>query len=301
MFSNHVSTCLAFLALTSQAICLADETRKMQPQLVWSEEFDTGAVPDSSIWNFDLGATGWGNQELQAYTDLPSNARVENGHLVITARRHENEGESFTSARLHTQGKMEFQYGILVARIKLPDLGDGLWPAFWALGGNFPMVGWPDCGELDVMELGHNEAINRGMVNRRVGSAAHWEHRGEHALYHDFVDAPSDLSDGFHIFRMTWTPDFVRTSLDGEPIWTMDLRNQSCSDCSEFHQPFFIILNLAVGGKYTGKLKPGEITAPFPAEMLVDYVRLYDNGYTQLGHTAEGQLALNQEPAGKDE
>lgn len=283
---KHVPTCLAVIALAISATGHPDDSRRNQPQLVWAEEFNSGDVPDVNTWNYDLGATGWGNQELQAYTDLPSNVRVEDGQLVITARRHDDASEPFTSARIHTQGKLEFQYGILVARIKLPELADGLWPAFWGLGANFPEVGWPDCGELDVMELGHSDAISDGMVNRRVGSAAHWEHKGEHALYHESVDSPADLNDGYHIFRMTWTPEFVRTSVDGEPVWTMDLRKRSCSDCSEFHQPFFIILNLAVGGAYTGRLAPDEISAPFPAEMRVDYVRIYDNGFTKLGTDA---------------
>lgn len=282
MFQKHVSTCLAAIALITPLMGVSDDSRRSQPQLVWAEEFDSGTLPDANTWNHDIGATGWGNRELQEYTDDPSNARLENGHLVITARRQQD-GAPFTSARIHSQDKLEFQYGILVARIKLPDLGDGLWPAFWALGADFSEVGWPDCGELDVMELGHSEAIRKDLVNRRVGSAAHWEHKGEHAVYHESLDTPADLDDGFHIFRMTWTPEFVRTSVDGEPIWTMDLRERSCKDCSEFHQPFFIILNLAVGGAYPGRLAPEEITAPLPAEMLVDYVRLYDNGFTQLG------------------
>lgn len=293
MFHKHVLTCLVVIALAISGTGFADDSRRNQPQLVWSEEFNAGTVPDATFWNHDTGANGWGNKELQMYTDLPSNARVENGNLVITARRHENGEEPFTSARINTQGKLEFQYGILVARIKLPDLGDGLWPAFWALGANFPEVGWPDSGELDVMELGHSEAISDGVINRRVGSAAHWEHKSEHALYHESLDVPADMNDGFHTFRMTWTPEFVRTSVDGEPVWTMDLRKRSCSDCSELHQPFFIILNLAVGGTYTGKLKPEEITAPFPAEMLVDYVRIYDNGFTSLNGSAVIQGTSN--------
>lgn len=291
--NTRVATCLAVFALAIPLAGLSDDSRRNHPQLVWAEEFDSGEVPDANTWNYDLGATGWGNQELQAYTDLPSNARIENGHLVITARRQNDEGELFTSARIHTQDKLEFQYGILVARIKLPDLADGLWPAFWTLGADFPEVGWPDCGELDIMELGNSAAIHDGVVNRRVGSAAHWEHRDEHALYDQYRETPSDLKDGFHIFRMTWTPEFVRTSIDGEPVFTMDIRERSCSDCSEFHQPFFVILNLAVGGAYTGKLTPDEITATFPAEMMVDYVRLYDNGFTILGEAAGIRAASN--------
>lgn len=296
MISKYASMCLALTALTLCGNGVADDPRRNQPQLVWSEEFEVGTSPDTKIWNFETGGSGWGNQELQTYTGLPSNVRVENGNLVISARRTGNDQLPFTSARINTLGKLEFQYGILVARIKLPELGDGLWPAFWAMGKNFPEVGWPDCGELDVMELGHGDAIRDGVVNRRVGSAAHWEYKNKHAQYSQSLDAPSDLNDGFHIFRMTWTPEFVRTSIDGEPIWTMDIRKRVCSDCSEFHQPYFIILNLAVGGVYPGMMSPDEITAPFPAEMWVDYIRIYHNGFTQLGGSALNRADSNQDP-----
>ena len=118
-------------------------------QVLWSEEFNTGTSPDSTVWSYDLGASGWGNAELQEYTSASENVHIENGNLVITAQKSEN---GFTSARIRTEDKLTFKYGTIEARIKIPDLADGLWPAFWTLGNNFKQVGWPFCGELDIME-----------------------------------------------------------------------------------------------------------------------------------------------------
>ena len=249
--------------------------------LLWSDEFDSGTSPNPDVWTPDLGNWGWGNNELQNYTSDPANLRVENGNLVITAQKSGNgAGASFTSARIKTLDKLTFTYGTIEARIRVPDLGNGLWPAFWTLGNNFPQVGWPFCGELDVMEMGHVFAINDGVINRRMGSAAHWDSNG-YASYGEFYDAPNDLNDDYHTFRMEWTPDYVSTYVDGSWVWSMDI--SSLAEFSEFHAPHFILLNLAVGGSFTGILNPAGITAPFSAEYLVDYIRIYDNGHTVLG------------------
>ncbi len=254
-------------------------------QLVWSEEFNTGTVPDNTVWSYALGANGWGNNELQNYTDDPANARIEDGNLVITILEQgsPDSNRTFTSARIRTRDKLTVKYGTIEARIWMPDLADGLWPAFWTLGNNFSEVGWPFCGELDIMEMGHAQAIADGVVNRRVGSTAHWEIDGKHASYGLHKDVPADLDDGYHLFRMDWTPDLVTTYIDGEQIWAIDISSESCTSCQEFHQPHFIIFNVAVGGNYTGLLNAGQISATFPAEMKVDYVRIFDNGFTELG------------------
>ncbi len=253
-------------------------------QLLWSDEFDSGTVPDPAIWSYDLGASGWGNQELQEYTDDPANVAVADGSLRITVRASEG-GAPFTSGRIRTEDKLTFKYATIEARIQVPDLADGLWPAFWTLGNNFSQVGWPNCGELDVMEMGNSAAITAGVVNRRVGSTAHWENNGSYAGYGLFLDAPADLNDDFHLFRMEWTPDAVKTFIDGQQIWEIDITPGSCTDCTEFHQPHFMILNVAAGGTYTGRLVAGSVTAALPAEMKVDYVRIYDNGHTEVGGT----------------
>jgi len=252
-------------------------------EVIWSDEFDTGTSLDSAVWSYDLGAGGWGNQELQEYTNNPENVRIESGNLVITVQ---DTGTGFTSARVRTEDKLTFKYGTIEARIKIPDLADGLWPAFWTLGNNFSQVGWPYCGELDVMEMGSSSAISAGVINQRVGSAAHWDNEGVWSSFSRHLDSISRLDDEFHIFTMDWTPEWITTYLDGKQIWTFYIKTGNCADCSEFHQPHFIILNMAVGGNYTGLLSKNQITATTPAEMLVDYVRIIDNGFTELGGTS---------------
>ena len=259
-----------------------------EAQLLWSDEFDSGVAPDSSVWSYDLGANGWGNQELQEYVDDLDNARIADGKLVITARRSA-EGTSpaaFSSARLRTQDKVMVKYGHIEARIRVPDLADGLWPAFWALGNNFGQVGWPSCGEIDIMEMGWRDAARDGVVNRWLSSAAHWESGGGHVFYDRAYDRQraeaTGLNEDYHLFSMDWTPSAITTYLDGREIWAMDIDAENCGDCEAFHQPHFMILNLAVGGSYTGRLTEDLITAPLPAEMKVDYVRIYDNGFTEV-------------------
>lgn len=247
---------------------------------MWSEEFNSGSAPGNAVWSYDLGAGGWGNGELQNYTSNAANVRVEGGNLVITAVK---QGSSFTSARIKTQDKLTFKYGTVEARIQVPDLGNGLWPAFWTLGNNYSDVGWPDCGEIDVMEMGSGGAIAAGVVNRRVGSTAHWEYNGGHVYYGLDKDRPSGLDGSFHVFRLEWTPTAIKTYIDDVWIWTMNIAAAGASDLEEFHEPHFFILNLAVGGQYTGIYDSGGITAPFPAEYKIDYIRLYDNGFTELG------------------
>lgn len=257
------------LALLSCSPCLAQ---------IWSEEFTDGPAPDPAIWSYDLGNWGWGNQELQNYTNTTDNVRVEDGALVITARR-EADG-SFTSGRIRTQDKLVFQYGTVEARIRVPDMDAGLWPAFWCLGNDFSTVGWPRCGEIDVMEMGVAGAITAGETNRTVLSTAHWDYNGNYASYGQELTTASDLDDDFHVWRLEWTPVSITTYIDGEQIWVMDISDPDGMSGHEFHQPHFFILNLAVGGLFTGITDPNGITAPLPAEYRIDYVRIFDNGYT---------------------
>lgn len=272
--------------------CLALTARPALAQLLWSDEFDSGSAPNPAVWSHDLGAGGWGNQELQEYTADPANARITEGNLVITARQKlvGSTPVGFTSARLRTEDKLMFRYGTIEARIKVPDLENGLWPAFWTLGNNFAQVGWPMCGELDIMEMGWRDAVRDGLVNRWVGAAAHWENQGSNALfgrvYSPQLAEAADLNGEYHILSMDWTPAAVKTYLDGREIFAMDISSQNCADCEEFHQPHFVILNMAVGGTFTGLTSAGQITAPLPAEMRIDYVRIYDNGFTELSGSA---------------
>lgn len=242
---------------------------------VWSAEFDSGTAPDEKIWSYDLGDGGWGNSELQTYTRDPENIRVDGDHLIITARK---QGDVFTSARIKTEDKFTFKYGTLEARIQVPDLCNGLWPALWALGHDFSSIGWPACSEIIVMEMGVEGAVEEGMVNRRITSAAHWAKNNSHEMYGLTLDHPSDLVGAFHVYRMEWTPAAITTYVDNLKIWTM-----SISAIPALHEPHFLLLNLAVGGKHTGVCDRRDITAPLPAEYLVEYIRIFDNGFTVLG------------------
>ncbi len=253
-------------------------------QLLWSEEFNYQGAPDASLWSYDLGANGWGNQELQLYTDNLDNVVVEEGALRIKVRAPAaSSGSRFTSGRIRTQDKVTFLYATVEARIKVPDLANGLWPAFWTLGNNFSAVGWPACGEIDIMEMGNSAAIAQQVVNRRVGSTAHWENNGGHVYYGLSRDAEQDLSGRWVVLRMEWTPESITTYIDGERIWIMDTQPPSCRDCEEFHEPHFFILNVAVGGTYPGRFSNAAISAPMPAQLEVDWIRVYDNGHTVMG------------------
>lgn len=241
---------------------------------VWSEEFDSGIAPDEGTWSYDLGNCGWGNQELQSYTRDADNVRVEGSQLIITAMK---KGHEITSGRIKTENKFTFKYGTVEARIQVPDMGNGLWPALWALGTGFPCVGWPACGELILMEMGVGDAVEDKVANRRVMSAAHWEKNQQHETYGITFDHPYNLDGSFHLFRMEWTPTEIKTYVDDLPIWSMNI-----SAIAQFHEPHFLLLNLAVGGEQTGILDSAGITAPFPAEYRVDFIRIFDNGFTVL-------------------
>lgn len=183
--------------------------------------------------------------------------------------------ENWRVLSLHTRkirGKFSYQYGTVEIRANIPDLADGLWPALWTMGNS---GGWPNSGELDIMEMGSKAAIDTGEQNRKTGSAAHWEFGGNHASYGTSWTAPSNLTGDFHIWKMDWTPALITVSLDGTQRWAFDISGGVASDLEEFHHPFYILMNLAVGGTYTGITSVSGITAPFPARMYIDYVRVY--------------------------
>ncbi len=248
---------------------------------IWSEEFNADRI-DKSIWTYNTGGTGNGNNELQYYTADSSNAYVENGSLVIQAKREKMSGKEFTSARLNTQGRMSFKYGSLEARIKLPQAGNGLWPAFWMLGSSIGIDGWPKSGEIDILEAGSLAAQNAGTVNKTISGALHWWEEtgaGSQADFAAVTQLPTNFYDDYHLYKLDWTPTAITLYVDNTAYFTMDI---SGANKSEFREPAFILLNLAVGGSYVGISDPNLITAPLPGKMYVDYVRLYKNANTEL-------------------
>jgi beta-glucanase (GH16 family) len=233
-------------------------------ELVWSDEFNTTTL-DESYWTREVGWNGgWGNNELQYYTNRDVNSFLENGYLVIQALNENYGGREYTSARLKTQNKQFFKYGKIEASIKLP-YGQGLWPAFWLLGQNFSTVGWPACGEIDIMELIGGQ--NRD--NTSYGTA-HWENDGQHLQSGGNYSLDTGIfADNFHKFTIIWDHQFIRWYVDDNLFYTFSIIP---FDRTEFHRDFFIILNVAVGGNWPG---PPDASTEFPQRMEVDYVRVY--------------------------
>ncbi|MBV7269398.1 glycoside hydrolase family 16 protein [Winogradskyella luteola] len=264
--------------------CDPDETQEVAKlnNLVMQDEFDVDGVPNPSMWTYDIGdgtaegIPGWGNNELQYYTARPENVNVENGVLVITAREESFEGASYTSARLTTQNLFERQYGRFEARIKLP-WGKGLWPAFWLLGNDCDQNPWPQCGEIDIMEyLGDSPTIVFGSAHGpgyNAGDAI----TKEYELENDRFDT------GFHVFGIEWSPNRINYYVDDvlyQSITPSVVEEEAVVDGGPenagewvFNRPFYIIMNIAVGGNLPGA--PNAETV-FPQRMLVDYVRVYN-------------------------
>jgi len=236
-------------------------------RLVWSDEFDGAAntSPNGNNWGFDTGAGGWGNNELENYTSRTSNARLNGqGQLEIVARAESFNGSSFTSARLNTAGRFTQRYGRFEARIKLP-AGNGLWPAFWSLGDNIGSAGWPTCGELDIMEVVRDFTVNHG-------SAHGPGYSGGNPLTGTFQLPSGSFADDFHIFAIEWQPNEVRWIVDNTVYERRTPADLPPGTTWVYDHPFFLLLNLAVGGNFPG---PPDASTRFPATMTVDYVRVY--------------------------
>lgn len=226
-------------------------------QLVWQDEFNNGIGPN---WRFETGngASGWGNNELQYYRR--ENATVENGALVITAKREDFGGYRYTSARMTTQGLANFRFGKIEARIKLPRR-TGLWPAFWMLGSNINTVSWPASGEIDIMEQ-----VN---TNPEIHGTVHWQGtNGGHASYGGFTNVDTTA---WHDYAIEWDPNSIRWFVDGRQYHVIDIAN-GVGGTEEFQRDFFLLLNMAVGGNWPG-FNIDE--SALPAKMYVDHVRVY--------------------------
>lgn len=231
--------------------------------LVWADEFD-GSTINSTNWTYDLGASGWGNNEWQNYTSSSNNSSVSDGFLTITARQEP--GGGYTSARMKSQGLQTFQYGRIDFRAKMPE-GQGIWPALWMLGENINSVSWPACGEIDVMELiGHQPSTTHG--------TAHW---GSNFSVHQYQGSSSTLSggekfsDSFHLFSVLWQENNISWYLDDQLFYSIN-SSQMNGQPYPFNAQFFFIMNIAVGGNWPGY---PDASTQFPQTMVVDYVRVF--------------------------
>ena len=232
-------------------------------KLIWEENFD-GKTLNEKVWNFETGNgcpdnCGFGNNEKQVYTD--KNHTVANGFLTITTKK---EGDGYTSTRITTKSKKEFEYGYMEARLKLPT-GKGIWPAFWMLGSNIDKVGWPLAGEIDIMEyVGREPHMSYATLHT---SAAHGEHgNGKKTEF-------KNLEEGFHVFGVDWTKDQITFYVDDKPVHTFAPKEKS-QEVWPYNQPFYFILNVAVGGNFGGMDVDNTI---FPQEYTIDYIRVYSN------------------------
>ncbi len=240
---------------------------KPSKEYLWNDEFDGESI-DTSKWNFEIGtgASGWGNNEWEYYTSRKENAYIKNGVLHIRAQKEDYKGSKYTSARMLTKGKFAFKYGTVEARIALP-VGKGIWPAFWMLGDNFDKVGWPACGEIDIIEAVNSENI--------VYGTNHWANGSEYATYGNntgnYRDQKHEMDiTQFHTYKFTWDEKYIRMFVD-DFMYHEILVEGNKGDTEEFHKPFFFLLNVAVAGNWPGF----EVDdTQFPNEMLVDYIRV---------------------------
>jgi beta-glucanase (GH16 family) len=264
MFLRSTSRCALVIALLNlSALSAVAQSGK----LLWSDEFSgaKGGKPDPSKWTYDIGGNGWGNKELETYTDSTQNAFLDgDGHLIIRALKQPD--GRITSARLKTQGLFSFTYGRAEARMKLPRT-QGMWPAFWMLGSDIKHVSWPACGEIDIMEsLGREPTVVHGTVHGPGYSG-----KGGISAQYVLPGAPA-LADDFHVYAADWTSDSIKFSIDDHAYATVTHDSLSPGAKWVYDHPFFLLLNLAVGGSWP---RNPDASTVFPQDLIVDYVRVY--------------------------
>lgn len=267
-----VFTLAILIVFTSGCKTDNSETENDFTKLVWEDEFNTDGAPDSEKWIFDIGTgmeifgvPGWGNNELQYYTDRPENITVKDGMLEITARQESFGGSNYTSARILTRGIFERTYGRFEARIQLP-FGQGIWPAFWLLGDDSDgTVIWPQIGEIDIMEYrGQEPTIIHGSVHGPGYSAGQ-------AVTDSYELTNGRFDTGFYIFAIEWSPNSIKYFVDD--VLYNEITPEDVNGEWVFNDnTFYIIINVAIGGSFVG---PPNSSTPFPQTMLVDYVRVY--------------------------
>ena len=235
---------------------------------IWQDEFDYSGKPDQKKWSYATGDNGWGNNELQNYTDRIENARVENGNLVITAIKEQSGKLNYSSARLVSKGKGDFLYGKFEIKAKLPQ-GRGTWPAIWMLGTDkiYGNKGWPDNGEIDIMEhVGFDQNRVHGNIHTKAFNHAIKTNKGNNTLV-------NNASTEFHIYSCQWTPEYISILVDGVEYFKFVNEPGYNWEQWPFDKPFHFLLNIAVGGNWGGQ--KGVDDSIFPQKMEVDYVRVY--------------------------
>lgn len=268
-YVNSILTVVLIFSLTSCKKNAVQTLPQRSWELAWEDDFTgtSGSAPDNSKWSFDIGTgvNGWGNSELQYYTNRSSNASLDgNGNLVITARTENFGGSGFTSARVNTKNKFEQAYGRFEARIKTP-YGPGIWPAFWLLGSDVDTNEWPLCGEIDIMEQrGQEPYINHGSVHGPGYS-------GGNSITKAYALMDGRFDTDFHIYAIEWGPDYIDYFVDN--FLYQRITPDNVTGEWVYNHSFFIILNVAVGGSYVGFPTTG---TPFPQSMYVDYVKVYN-------------------------
>ena len=259
--------CLLFV-IWSVAGCHSPKKMENEKEwkLSWSEEFNYNGMPDTTIWSYDTGGHGWGNNELQYYTKASkNNVEVSNGSLKLRVLREKMGNREYTSARMVTNGKAQFTYGKIEIRAKLPP-GRGLWPAIWMLGTNIGNAGWPDCGEIDIMEhVGYEKDSVIGTIHTKAYNHVLGTQKGKKM----FIADPYNT---YHVYAIEWTTERMDFLVDNHIYNHIENEHKTKAEWP-FDSPFFLILNIAVGGNLGGKY--GVDTTMFPGTMEVDYIRVY--------------------------
>lgn len=304
---------LLLISLQLFSACNQDNDPKPQPEekvtdigsgevngykMVWEDTFNDSILDEANRWTVEVNGNGGGNSELQYYRRENIKVGVEpvtgNGCLIITAKKETFNGKTCTSGRLTTSGKMSFKHGKVEARIKLPHTANGLWPAFWMLGADYPTVGWPKSGEIDMLEMGNVNGINRGTQDRYYSGWFHWGESWNGGAYPNWgKDAtnPTSIQDDFHLFTLIWDDNYLRLYLDLDknpnavPYVEMAINGDRVPGNAAyyFHKKFFVIFNLAIGGNFTQIWDINKITAlnqnnNYESRMYIDFVRVYQKG-----------------------
>jgi len=266
-------------------------------KLVWQDNFDGTQLDETNNWSVEVNGNGGGNNELQYYRreNLTVGLDPVSGQncLIITAKKESFSGKTCTSGRLTTSGKMSFKHGKIEARIKLPKTANGLWPAFWMMGADYPTVGWPKCGEIDILEMGNANGISKGTQDKYFNGACHWGESWNGGSYPNYAKATTNsysIQDDFHLFTLIWDDNALKMYLDLDkyptvsPYYEMTINQQDVAPnpAHYFHKKDYVILNLAIGGNFTGISNINNVTAlnNGDAKMYVDYVKVYQQGIT---------------------